>query len=256
MFLIASIDQYIHTIGSLESSHVIFRFLDAPKIPLLAKYLEALRARDLVTPVHCELLRTCYLKLNDSAAAEAITTGSSSSLDKDSLQSLSSSLANNPRDALATICSLQAPQAAEMLVSHGSALARAMPRETAGVVVSLCVGTYSPTTLAEAVTEAAAAANKMLEPRVLNDREKICEQYPVQLFYSAFIDNPKMLRLVLAHCNRNKCHLTPSLRRTLLELTLEEWNQAKRSGDTELEKLRHREAIAVRYRFAGDIVVG
>jgi vacuolar protein sorting-associated protein 11 len=32
-----AIDQYIHTIGSLEPSHVIFRYLDAPKIPLLAK---------------------------------------------------------------------------------------------------------------------------------------------------------------------------------------------------------------------------
>ena len=32
-----AIDQYIHTIGSMEPSHVIFRYLDAPKIPLLVK---------------------------------------------------------------------------------------------------------------------------------------------------------------------------------------------------------------------------
>ena len=32
-----AIEQYIHTIGSLEPSHVIFRYLDAPKIPLLVK---------------------------------------------------------------------------------------------------------------------------------------------------------------------------------------------------------------------------
>jgi hypothetical protein len=32
-----AIDQYVHTIGSLEPSHVIFRYLDAPKIPLLVK---------------------------------------------------------------------------------------------------------------------------------------------------------------------------------------------------------------------------
>jgi vacuolar protein sorting-associated protein 11 len=50
--------------------------------------------------------------------------------------------------------------------------------------------------------------------------------------------------LILTHCNRNKCPLTPSLRRTLLELTLYEWNQAKRTGDTEAEKLRRKEAIA------------
>jgi len=39
----AAMDQYILTIGSLESSHVIFRYLDAPKILLAVKYLESLR---------------------------------------------------------------------------------------------------------------------------------------------------------------------------------------------------------------------
>jgi hypothetical protein len=39
-----AIDQYIHTIGSLEPSHVIFRYLDAPKIPLLVKVCTALHA--------------------------------------------------------------------------------------------------------------------------------------------------------------------------------------------------------------------
>jgi hypothetical protein len=240
----ASIEQYIHTIGSLESSHVIFRFLDAPKIPLLAQYLEKLKERELATPVHCELLRTCYLKLNDSEAADSIaTTTPASLLSKDSLQSFSSSLAHNPRDALSTICSLPAPQAAEILVSHGATLARAMPKETAGIVVSLCLGTFQLAALSQAASGAVAEANRMLS-YAFDEREKTCQPYPVRLFYTAFLDNPKMLRLILAHLNRNKCHLTPSLRRTLLELTMEEWNQAKRSGDTEGEKLRHREAIA------------
>jgi hypothetical protein len=126
-----------------------------------------------------------------------------------------------------------------------------MPRETAGVVVSLCVGTYSPRALAEAPSSAAAEANKMLEFAV-DERERTCAPYPVRLFYSAFLDNPKILRLILAHCNRNKCHLTPSLRRTLLELTFAEWNQAKRSGDTEVEKLRHKEAVAVSTKVVED----
>jgi vacuolar protein sorting-associated protein 11 len=53
----AAMQQYIYTIGSLESSHVIFRYLDAPKIPMLTKYLEELRSRNLATPVYNELLR-------------------------------------------------------------------------------------------------------------------------------------------------------------------------------------------------------
>ena len=236
-----SMEQYIHTIGSLESSHVVFRFLDAPKIPLLVQYLEKLRERDLATPIHKELLRTCYLKLNDSEAAEALVS-SADRVDENSLSSLLSNLAQNPKEALATICSLEASQAAEVLVVHGASLARTLPRETAGVTIALCVGTYSPEALAAAVD--AADLNKMIE-YATDDREKACAPYPVDLFASAFIEHPKLLRLVLAHCNRNKCPLSGSLRRTLLELSLAEWNQAKRSGDTEVEKARYKEAITV-----------
>ena len=86
-------------------------------------------------------------------------------------------------------------------------------------------------------------AKKMLE-HPTDDRERSCDPYPVHVFTSAFLENPKILRLILTHCNRNKCYLTPSLRRTLLELTLAEWNQAKRTGDMEAEKMRRKEAIA------------
>jgi len=239
----ASIEQYINTIGMLEPSHVCFRFLDAPKIQYLVKYLEELRSRELATPVHCELLRTCYLKLNDTEAAMNIAASKSVAMDKDSVGALLSTLSSSPQEALARVCTLSASACAEVLVAHGAALARVMPRETAGIVVSLCIGTYSPKALANAANAAALEANKMLGESV-DEREKSCEPFPVRLFYSAFLDNPKMLRLILAHCNRNKCHLTPSLRRTLLELTLAEWQAAKRSGDTEGEKLRHKEAIA------------
>jgi hypothetical protein len=238
----AAMDQYIYTIGSLESAHVIFRYLDAPKIVMLARYLEELRARDMATPVHNELLRTCYLKLNDNEAAEKIAASASRSTDT---ASIVSSLAHNPKEALASVCSLEAPHAAEALVVHGAALARALPRETAGVVVALCIGTYSSDALQEASGETAA---KMLELDSSSggNAPRVCTPYPVHLFASAFVESPKVLRLILAHCSRNKCYLTPSLRRTLLELTLAEWNDAKRTGDTEAEKLRRKEAITVR----------
>jgi vacuolar protein sorting-associated protein 11 len=251
-----AMDQYIYTIGSLESSHVIFRYLDAPKIPLLVKYLENLRAREIATPVHNELLRTCYLKLNDVQAADAIAVLASWSINDASLESLLSNLSTRPKDALATICSLEAHQTAEVLVIHGASLARVLPRETAGVVISLCVGTYTPRNLADAsmaetlgaaaaTTTAAAMDLKRMINTNDNPKARVIEPYPVELFASAFVEHPKILRLILAHCNRNKCPLTPSLRRTLLELTLAEWNQARRSGDTEAEKLRYKEAIAV-----------
>jgi vacuolar protein sorting-associated protein 11 len=239
-----AIDQYINTIGSLESSHVIFRYLDAPKIPLLVRYLEKLRARNYATPVHNELLCTCYLKLNDKEAAEAIAAASSSTMDKASLATILSNFSVNPREAMANICSLEAEQVAEILMVHGDSLARVLPRETAGIVVSLCVGTYSPQSLAEAAHMDSQGIGKMLEFGI-DEKPRVCEPYPVDVFASAFIEHPKLLRLILSHCNRNKCPLSASLRRTLLELTLSEWSHARRAGDTEAEKLRHREAITV-----------
>ena len=212
----------------------------------LVKYLEVLNARQLATPVHCELLRTCYLKLNDSEAAESIAAAKSVSMDKDSFGTLLSTLSSNAHEALARVCTMSAADAAEVLVAHGAACARVLPKETAGLVVSLCLGTYSPKALADAAMDVALEANKMLRSEVIDEREKLHEPYPIRLFYAAFLDNPKMLRLILAHCNRNKCHLTPSLRRTLLELTLSEWRTAQRCGDTEVASSRKKEAIAVR----------
>lgn len=248
----AAMDQYILTIGSLESSHVIFRYLDAPKIPLVVKYLEALRARGLSSSVHDEMLRTCYLKLNDHDSASKIILSPSTSgdgvvappLNPDGSEAVTVSISRNflacaddPSEVLAAICSLEAHDAVEALVAHGPMLARSLARETAGVVIALCDGTYSPTALADA---AAGRSSKDGD-----ENGPACEKYPISLFANAFLENPKLFRLILSHCRRNDCVLSPILRRTLLELTLDEWNVAKRTGDGEIEKLRHDEAIAV-----------
>jgi len=243
----SSMDQYILTIGSLESSHVIFRFLDTPKIPLVVKYLEALRAQGLSSVVHDELLRTCYLKLNDPESAGKIIVRSSLSvngvsipLNPDGTEAPSVPISRNihasddPSEMLSAICSLEAPEAAEALVTHGSLLARSLPRETAGVVIALCDGSYSPTALADA------AAGR---PSVTDSQKDDAYKYPISLFSNAFQENPKLLRLILSHCRRNNCALTPMLRRTLLELTLDEWSSAKRTGDSHVERTRHMEAM-------------
>jgi len=67
-----SMDRYILTIGSLEPSHVVFRFLDAPRVRLAARYLRALRDAGLAAPVHDELLRTILTKIGEGEAAAGI----------------------------------------------------------------------------------------------------------------------------------------------------------------------------------------
>ena len=242
---VAAMDQYIHTIGSLEPSHVIFRFLDAPKIPLLARYLETLRSRNLADSVHCELLKTCYLKLNDLNMAEKTSSLLSKSLTGSTCTSLVSNLLHSPSEALATICSFEAPHVVAALKVHGSVLARASPRETAGIVLSLCDGIYSPGALASVDERRKVTSNVLKELLESKDREQKCELYPIHLFSTAFMENPKLLRVILAHCLKNKRYLTSSLKRTFLGLTLDEWNTAKKADNKIVEKTRRDEAMSI-----------
>lgn len=54
--------QYIHTIGYLEPSYVIQKFLDAQRIYNLTKYLEKLHEKGLASKDHTTLLLNCYTK--------------------------------------------------------------------------------------------------------------------------------------------------------------------------------------------------
>ena len=60
-----AIDNYIKTIGHLEPSYVIKRFLDAHKINFLTAYLQALHQKGLANEDHTTLLLNCYTKLKD-----------------------------------------------------------------------------------------------------------------------------------------------------------------------------------------------
>jgi len=57
--------QFCRTIGRLEPSYVIRKFLDANRIRNLTEYLEALHERRLATADHTTLLLNCYTKLKD-----------------------------------------------------------------------------------------------------------------------------------------------------------------------------------------------
>ncbi|KAM3367069.1 hypothetical protein ACQJBY_015998 [Aegilops geniculata] len=60
-----AMSQYIHTIGHLEPSYVIQKFLDAKRIHNLTNYLEKLHDRGLASKDHTTLLLNCYTKLKD-----------------------------------------------------------------------------------------------------------------------------------------------------------------------------------------------
>ncbi|KAJ0963548.1 hypothetical protein J5N97_028670 [Dioscorea zingiberensis] len=60
-----AMSQYIHTIGHLEPSYVIQKFLDAQRIYNLTNYLEKLHEGGLPSKDHTTLLLNCYTKLKD-----------------------------------------------------------------------------------------------------------------------------------------------------------------------------------------------
>ncbi|KAJ1981576.1 Vacuolar protein sorting-associated protein 11 [Dimargaris xerosporica] len=57
--------QYLHTVGYIEPSYVIRKFLDAQRLGHLTSYLETLHEQNLATADHTTLLLNCYTKLKD-----------------------------------------------------------------------------------------------------------------------------------------------------------------------------------------------
>ena len=58
-----AMQQYRNTIGHLDPSYVIRRFLDAQRIGLLTSYLEALHDAGQASSDHTTLLLNCHTKL-------------------------------------------------------------------------------------------------------------------------------------------------------------------------------------------------
>ncbi|KAF9158723.1 hypothetical protein DFQ26_007306 [Actinomortierella ambigua] len=61
----SAMSQYIRTIGRLEPSYVIRKFLDAQRIYNLTSYLQELHSVGLANDDHTTLLLNCYTKLKD-----------------------------------------------------------------------------------------------------------------------------------------------------------------------------------------------
>ncbi len=164
--------QYLHTVCYLQPSYVIRRYLDAPRIPLLAEYLGRLHEVGLASSDHTTLLLSCYTKLKDVNHLDAfIANSSSATFDLETALRVlkgagysdhASTLAARHKAhdwylriqlekpdpdysiSLAYIGSLDAPQAEMYLRRHGKALVANLPEDTTGMLMALCTGKYRP----------------------------------------------------------------------------------------------------------------
>lgn len=62
-----AVKQYIKTIGKVEPSAIIKKFLDSQRIEQMTEYLEALHKTEYATNDHRTILLNCYTKMSDSA---------------------------------------------------------------------------------------------------------------------------------------------------------------------------------------------
>lgn len=63
--------QFVKTLGHVQPSYVIRKFLDAQRINNLTTYLQELHSRGLANPDHTTLLLNCYTKTSDRARLDS-----------------------------------------------------------------------------------------------------------------------------------------------------------------------------------------
>eukprot|EP00252_Welwitschia_mirabilis_P014871 TRINITY_DN32924_c0_g1_i1.p1 TRINITY_DN32924_c0_g1~~TRINITY_DN32924_c0_g1_i1.p1 ORF type:complete len:645 (-),score=135.04 TRINITY_DN32924_c0_g1_i1:251-1915(-) len=159
--------QYIRTIGQLEPSYVIQKFLDAQRIYNLTNYLEKLHEKGLASKDHTTLLLNCYTKLKDVAKLDIFIKGDGEHrFDVETaikvcraagyhehamyvakkagrhewyLKILLEDLGSYD-EALEYIRSLESIQAAITVKEYGKILVEHKPNETISILMKLCTG--------------------------------------------------------------------------------------------------------------------
>lgn len=169
-----AMQQFIKTLGHLQPSYVIRKFLDAQRIHNLTTYLQELHSRGLANSDHTTLLLNTYTKLKDVSRLDAFIKTEShraSNGEKDELPfDLETAIrvcrqagyfdhasylakkydrhedylriqiedAGNYKDALAYLKKLGPDEADSSIARYGRALLASLPDETTQLLIDLC----------------------------------------------------------------------------------------------------------------------
>uniref|UniRef100_A0A673T2R1 Vacuolar protein sorting-associated protein 11 homolog n=1 Tax=Suricata suricatta TaxID=37032 RepID=A0A673T2R1_SURSU len=179
-----AVQQYIRTIGKLEPSYVIRKFLDAQRIHNLTAYLQTLHRQSLANADHTTLLLNCYTKLKDSSKLEEFI--------------------KNYQEALRYIGKLPFEQAESNMKRYGKILMHHIPEQTTQLLKGLCTD-YQPN----------------LDGR--GDRETPGCRANSEEFIPIFANNPRELKAFLEHMSEVQPDSPQGIYDTLLELRLQNW---------------------------------
>eukprot|EP01027_Heterolobosea_sp_BB2_P011996 GEZU01017408.1.p1 GENE.GEZU01017408.1~~GEZU01017408.1.p1 ORF type:complete len:1030 (+),score=311.54 GEZU01017408.1:190-3090(+) len=191
-----AIGQYIRTIGKLEPSYVIRKFLDSQRIKNLTRYLEELHQKDLANSEHTTLLLNCYTKLKDVDKLDQFIKTSSDTLHYDIETAIrvcrqagyykhalylseKHSEHNwylkiqiedmqNYEDALAHIETLDFDLAESFMKKYGKILVTKLPDQTTKLLIRLCTG-YVPKSRSK-------AGKKLVQPTLGSARAPAASQ--------------------------------------------------------------------------------
>ncbi|KAL7981664.1 hypothetical protein Chor_005752 [Crotalus horridus] len=244
-----AIQQYLRTIGKLEPSYVIRKFLDAQRIHNLTAYLQMLHLQSLANADHTTLLLNCYTKLKDISKLEEFIKTSESEVHFDvetaikvlrqaGCYSHAVYLAEkhkhhewylkiqledikNFQEALRYIGKLPFEQAESNMKRYGKILMHHIPNETTELLKILCTD-YRPMKDHE-------GSGLLTEQRANPDE-----------FIPIFANNPRELKAFLEHMSEVQPDSKQGVYDTLLELRLQNWAHEQ---DPQIKEKLHNETI-------------
>ncbi|KAK3087703.1 hypothetical protein FSP39_009366 [Pinctada imbricata] len=252
-----AIDQYIKTIGKLEASYVIRKFLDAQRIHNLTKYLQALHKGQKATEEHTTLLLNCYTKLKDVSKLDEFIMTKDREVDFDVETAIKVCrqagyfdhalfLAEkhnkhewylrmqledkkNYQKALEYIGKLEFEEAEENLKKYGKVLMSEVPRQTTELLKRLCTD-YRP-------TDRPLVDAGMMEGGIPRIQKASAEE-----FIHIFVNNSEKLTEFLEHMVKVQPNCNNLLYNTLLELYLHDVVH-ERDGAARTDKIRKTEEL-------------
>lgn len=238
-----AIEEYTLTIGQIEPSYVIRRFLDAQRIHNLTSYLEALHLRALCNSDHTTLLINCYTKLREreklhdfiydeksgtqydvvtaidvlrraGCFAEALHLAKKNQLSE---MYVKIQLEDNEDflDALNYIWSQSLTVADRSLMVYGKRLLEHLPRECTDLLIQLCTK-YVPRGKVQPAPTSTNAPLLKIAPTVTS--EPTCAL--PENFIHCFVDHAKLLKRFVKEVTSIRDECDSTVWNTLLELFL------------------------------------
>ncbi|KAL1494957.1 hypothetical protein ABEB36_010457 [Hypothenemus hampei] len=251
-----AIEQYTKTIGKLEPSYVIRKFVDSQHLEKLIIYLQALHKQGQATEDHTTLLLNCYTKLNNTvdhtASLREFILSKESDLNYDVDIAIKVCRQGNLAEALKLaekhekhdwyikiqiedhqnyvqvldyISSLKFEEADHYMKKYGQILIEHLPFESIQLLKRLCTN-FKPNNSNNA------------SDNIISAHYDIEMKSDPEDFIHLFLNNSSGLVEFLEHLITAGCFLSSSVYNTLLEQYLHVWVGTEASG--EKQKIAHR----------------